>query len=1109
MAQKIYYPNYPYNDLNDDVYLSSSDVHYDFNNYNTNSTGVTTPPAKHKYDNNRVRFTFHSPETHFRKPKLGNILKYEAEVFGKAKGFFNRSQDFAKYRLLSEKHYQLAKSYASFISSTVTSPTDEALAGIVGGVAGQAAGAVGAAAGVALGVPGLGQITGAIGGFVGSLIGSNVGKNSFSSQLFRNTSYMMAVEKMLGLFELMNEAQQYNYQHQSVGKYNQIITNTPRRDFVLAESEYLTEGKQTVKDFNTNILFNNQDRESSVYFKTELPRPNYSVIDNSRLLISENTSLASGSTSTVQYSDLHRYKFRWYKGDYVVDYLDCNGELQFKPFTTGAFRTWKTDYIECSQGIVNITHDPLSAGDLDDLHYEEVPLVGCESCIADATQVSIYPCQCNAPTERNISSFYVSNKVYSQNQYGKIEDIQWLETQSCSVDFSNPTDCDNMFFGGDTFINRMSLKRKHNFFIRNTFRLPDDTDFNYSLVPNVANPIYFFDTILYPKETVIGIQGLRYDGLGFDSNLKRALLGLFSVGIFNRNRIQPPNYKLDCYNNIGDVFTGSSLLFQTKPLQGLMYNYVYGIPYYIVESSINLDLRDELQEPWDRFYPKESNLDLWLQEATVPIKLDNTYHYDESFSKQSTESFNYMYDINFKGLENCKTEHPQRVIYSGQSLNIDDSNYSDNYLVNKALDYYDFPKSGGRITSIESIEGDRILIGQEDTSYIYSSTITLNTDINTVLLSTGSIFNSKPQQYSSATNGYFGTQHKQTLHTPFGHIRVDAKRGGVFLLGNGGQGLEEISNKGLRHWFKENLPFKINKQFKDINIDDNYNGIGIAMVYDKRFNQLFLTKLDYESKSEDVKYNYSSKLFYLESTGEIISLDNKKYFKNKCWTVSYSFYRQEWVSFHSFNPLYYVEEIDTFLAGNKEGAWQHNITNKSYQVFFNKIEPFIVETINKGGLGYDILKSVSYYADFIRYHNDFDFYYNLEESFNKAVFYGKSSNSGLLLIEPRSNNYADRLSYPKIGIDHTKVEEVIKEQGHSINQFKNRVKPDYTYLPQWINDSNNVDKKLNFQSLIFSNSLSNDYIRDSNIKIRLIQDIETRYKIIFKGATLDLENSFR
>lgn len=670
----------------------------------------------------------------------------------------------------------------------------------------------------------------------------------------------------------------------------------------------------------------------------------------------------------------------------------------------------------------------------------------------------------------------------------------------------------NTFFGGDTFIGRFSLKRKHSFFNRNTFNLLNDTDFNYSLVPNVGYPSYFFDTVpKQPDLTISTLNNLAFPIVYPSKKVIDNLMKIWKSSFLNVNLIQSPNYKFDCFDKVHDIMNASTnTKFIMNPISGIMYTYYYGIPSFITESDINLDLRSNGKTLEEHYYPKESDLDIWLQEKNVPIKTDNIYTYDFSYSKQAKEKFHYMYDVNFKGNESCKTDRTQRVIYTAQSNTIDDSSLNDGFLVNKALDYYDFPKSGGKLVSIEALEGDKVLVRQENISNVFGAYIEINTNQETALISTGTIFKNKPIQYANTTLGYFGSQHKAILHTPFGHISVDAKRGNVFLLANGGSGLEEISNQGLKHWFKENLPFTISKAFPNIDIDDNYNGIGLIMCYDKRFNSFYLTKLDYEVTSSDVRYNDVIKRFYLQSSGNFIDLQDKKYFKNKSWTISYNFYVKSWTSWHSFIPNYYVEHVDHFDSGNSTGLWKHNITNKSYQVFYNKLYPFIVEVTEKPALTNKVYTDFGYFLDVFRYYNDMDYYSEQDITFNQAVIYNRDQNSGLLELENVRNNLARKIALPIKQADRTLVEVSIKESLHSVNQFKNIIKADYLRIPAWLYEANNVNKQLNIQAIDYTNlKISNDYIRSGGVKVRLINSKYSNYKLIFKGLVTNGARSNR
>jgi hypothetical protein len=248
----------------------------------------------------------------------------------------------------------------------------------------------------------------------------------------------------------------------------------------------------------------------------------------------------------------------------------------------------------------------------------------------------------------------------------------------------------------------------------------------------------------------------------------------------------------------------------------------------------------------------------------------------------------------------------------------------------------------------------------------------------------------------------------------------------------------------------------------------------------------------------------------LQSSGNFIDLQDKKYFKNKSWTISYNFYVKSWTSWHSFIPNYYVEHVDHFDSGNSTGLWKHNITNKSYQVFYNKLYPFIVEVTEKPALTNKIYTDFGYYLDVLRYYNDMDYYSEQDISFNQAVIYNRNQNSGLLELENVKNNLARKISLPIKQANKTLVEVSLKENLHSINQFKNIIKEDYLKIPVWLYDANNVNKQLNIQAIDYNNlKVSNDYIRSGGVKVRLINNKYSNYKLIFKGLVTNGTRSNR
>lgn len=68
-------------------------------------------------------------------------------------------------------------------------------------------------------------------------------------------------------------------------------------------------------------------------------------------------------------------------------------------------------------------------------------------------------------------------------------------------------------------------------------------------------------------------------------------------------------------------------------------------------------------------------------------------------------------------------------------------------------------------------------------------------------------------------------------------------------------------------------------------------------------------------------------------------------FENKSWTMSYSFYSNSWISWHSYMPLYYIHNQSSFYSfvGDAK-VWKHNIEG-FFQNFYGQRYPFIVEYV--------------------------------------------------------------------------------------------------------------------------------------------------------------------
>ncbi len=743
----------------------------------------------------------------------------------------------------------------------------------------------------------------------------------------------------------------------------------------------------------------------------------------------------------------------------IAQYIDSKGF-----YNTGDIHTINNFHRESS--VYFKTIGALPATSVADLSRYKLSDISCKTDITTFTQVS---------------SYYASLKRLVPDQYGSIGNIDWIDTGSCGTIVGGRIYNPSHIFGGDTFINRFALKRKLRYFNDDRVGFPNDADIDYEYTRNVSNPIHYFNT---SPPTLTNAFNASTSGSGagaigsFFSNMK----DFFSTVL----KITKNNFDCNQVNLVQQI--------------GKIYLYNYGIPYFYVESDENVDLRYYQNDTNLDFYPHSgSPLEIpnsWLQEKKVSVALDNTYLYNKDYSKQNKEnSFTTLPDNYNSDL--CRTTYPNRIIWSSQS---NQEELKDNWLVYKALDYYDFPKEYGRLVNVKGIENNKVIAIFENTFVIYNAYNTIQTDTKTALISNGGMFAQPPQEFSKGELGYGGTQHKAFISNQFGQFWVDCVKGCVFNLS---QGLKELSSEEHKcsRFLKENLPFKITKYFPEVDTDNNFKGIGISMGWDYKFNRLFLTKLDYIPTSTNVAYNTTTKIFYDKTTNNQVQLSDEKYFCSKCWTIAYSPITGSWLSFYSFKPNYYIAYANYFKTGSKDlGLWSHLLSNKIYQTFYGEIKPYILEYPTSTGLQETILQSIEYSQQIREYFGESDFYSVTNLNFNKCYIYNDNQTSGILnLILAPKNNLSIFSTYPKYNSDSKDILYSVYENKYSFNTFWD-VSKNITNGHQPIHTrdcSMDYDKILNENNLDYS-SKSNikNRLRGTDFKIRLIQDTYNRFQFI-------------
>ena len=758
-----------------------------------------------------------------------------------------------------------------------------------------------------------------------------------------------------------------------------------------------------------------------------------------------------------------------------------------------------------------------------------------------------------------IRSFYSAVRREIPDQYGRIENLNYISTgYSVTLVAGQFVQTYYPIFGGDTFINRFALKRKMPFFTQNMVGRPDEIDFDYNLVPNFAFPTYYIGTSpdeLELKNVINGVDfALIIAGIGalitaqtvppviippavpsaagvpakLANIAAMALLTAGGVDIYRKilGGFIPKN-NLDCDTTPAnfDPTNPSSWNFGDYTLfyqSGKFYLTSYGIPNFFVESDVNVEYRYGRNEKEENFYPNVGNdiPDNWLQEKNVPILFDNFYSYNATYSIQNYQQLIQPYIGRFFD-KPCQSSFPNRVIYSEKANN---EELSDNWLKFGSDNYYDFEKANGDIVGINGLDNNRLMVRFENNFQLWNTRITLpSSSPLQVSMANSGMFTQDPLEFTRTYLGHGGSQHYAFEQTRVGNFWVDAKRGVVFRFTSQ---LDEISQPNY-NWFKENLPFNIIKSVPNVNIDNAFNNIGLSICWDERFQRLFITKKDY-----DIVPEYKGQIFWENGnffwndldTVRLIDVSDTTFFINKSFTIAWSPIINNWVSFYSFLPNYYISLTDHFQTGVHNGVqstlWNHGLSNLSYQIYYNKLYPYILEIPISNIPQSEILKSVTVHTDIMKYTSETDFYsiksinkenYNI--FFTKAIIYNKEQCTGTLnLVETPINNLQLKSQYPIFNTDSIDVLYAKYDKVCTFNTFFDAVRDHGSGQPIFTNDWTSIqpqypiDKVLNTNNLRYSSRYMKQPIKSNECYVRLIQDVHSRYKFVNTFDIMQQEN---
>lgn len=974
------YPNYPYNDLRPDQYLSQNDT--SFEPLNINGPWVGYDPIT---DYSKNHFTFHSPDTQFKNPFLSaKEIKIYGQIEGDVEGSFVYPDKHPKHKFISDQAFYIAVLGGIGLAmiavngkrtTTLLGPSTLNVGGS-GIWAGSSTGTF-AQPGIA-GIPDLnaGGITAVSAYYVGAaattsgffdlpgalllnVVGATTdpyyntlttsasavtvapGTVGYSKQFVQESgifgetplilrllqgaptfSYYLTegVESILRLIRAFSPYRQHALQYQSHCWYNEYtnpIADQQRRSII--QANYLD---NQLQDFGTSYRINNLYRGRSVALETTQIED--AVGDNSKVILANAPiTLPPGAAD--------------------------NYEAPLTPFATRA------------------------------------------------------------------ASHYVALKQRIRNQYGQIESIVQVPVTTCPIDISQTTS--PVLFGGDIYIGRYSEKNTMFFFFDWLLDQPDGAEFNYHLSKMIPHPAFWMDTEAFDFNEFISSLGAAFANL---PNFFTTLVTPSDKHCFDRN-------------------PGVSGFFTLK--DAFVYLFNSGVRDFFVESEVNVELRDWENNDSERHYDWGRYTDLKSLFNTSIIKSGNFFKYDYSLSVSrlfnNFISWGNTHQRNYDPLvaEQCYTHRPDRVIYSlPQQL----ENTKDYWRVFLPNNYKDFKS---RITCVKAINKSGALFLFENESPIqFLGVDQLETDAGTkITIGDGGLFSQPLQNILNADRPYeYGScQHgASVISTPSGIFWMSQNQGKIFQLSGG---IKEISMQDMKWWFSNYLPYFLTADFPNFELIDNtVIGIGCQAIYDNENQMVYFCKRDFQLL-EDLQdtVTYINEDNFLVNGFIPIKLGDPRYFRSASWTVSFDPKSDGWISYHDWHPNLLLPGKNTFLSVQDSGIWLHNYLCDSYCNFYGIDYPFEVEYQLNTVQEVNTLRSIQYQLEVYKYApNCFDRFHVLDFNFDEAVIYNSEQCSGLLRLNlsPKNNPFGI-VAYPIVNPTFIDILFSKEEQHYRFNQF--------------------------------------------------------------------------
>ena len=292
------------------------------------------------------------------------------------------------------------------------------------------------------------------------------------------------------------------------------------------------------------------------------------------------------------------------------------------------------------------------------------------------------------------------------------------------------------------------------------------------------------------------------------------------------------------------------------------------------------------------------------QEDSNIVNFEDNYHrYNFDYSKvNDIYPFYPMPDpYNTCDCDDCNSFTTNEIYYSNKQII---TSSLDSYKNFNGNNYLNIPADAGKLKKL-FIRSNELYAHTTDSIWkLQYQNVAVPSSLGPIIMGSGDMFADPQNIMYGVPEGYAGLQDPNSaISTAFGYFFVDHDGKKIYQFTDS---LQDISMSNTSNFFKNNLAFCSKNECRDeMAQGSNYYNFGI----DYRFNRLLFTKVEPGCGS---------------------------------FTMSYDLFKKQWISFHSYQPQFYLFDRETLYSVYDNKIHSHT-AKCNYQTYYGKYYPCILE----------------------------------------------------------------------------------------------------------------------------------------------------------------------